>query len=127
MDRKHEDYGEWMVMARLKLMNKARGKQSNPDLSQSDESFQEKSDRPLPRKEEQSKAAGKRKATHSQPTVSHREESKASLLNQSKSNDGKSSKGQGSCAKSNQKSKVLVEVNRMEWGRVSQMGLLPLG
>lgn len=39
-----------MVMARHKLMNKARGKQSNLDLSQSDESFQAKSDRPLPRR-----------------------------------------------------------------------------
>ena len=82
MDRKQEDYGEWMVMARCKLMNKARGKQSNPDLSQSDESFQAKSDRPLLRTEEQSKAVGKRKVTHSQPTMSYREESKASLSNQ---------------------------------------------
>nr|POE49915.1 hypothetical protein CFP56_32866 [Quercus suber] len=37
-------------MARQKLMNKARGKQSYLDLSQSDESFQAKSDRPLPRR-----------------------------------------------------------------------------
>nr|POE49916.1 hypothetical protein CFP56_32867 [Quercus suber] len=71
--------------------------------------------------------AGKRKATHSQPTVSHGEESKASLFNQRKSDDGRSSKGRGSRAKSNQKVKVLVEANRIECGRVSQMGLLPLG
>ena len=37
-NRVQEDYGDWMIVARRKPMNKARGKLNNTILSQLDES-----------------------------------------------------------------------------------------
>ena len=65
-------------------------------------------DKSLPRIEAIGKAAGKRKATQPQATMAPREESKTYLSYHSKSFDGKKSKGNKLCAKTNQKAKVIV-------------------
>nr|POE91254.1 hypothetical protein CFP56_34576 [Quercus suber] len=107
-----DEYGDWMIVTRRKLMNMAQDKLTGSFVSQIDESSQTPYDKTLPRAGKVDRAEGKRKAPQIRAARSPREESKNTLSYHNKTVDGKGSNRNGSHSNPRQKAKVTLEIKR---------------
>nr|POE77266.1 uncharacterized protein CFP56_29768 [Quercus suber] len=93
-----ENYGEWMVVSRRKIINKARSIQRSPVLSQaSDNAVMQVPNASMdePKMAVQSRRESKRKSPHTQPVTSLVESSRKAMSNLRHPNIGKGAKGKG--------------------------------